>query len=77
MSEDWIITGIEVTDESKPDGAQLPILLDKSKQNGAPVKEIVGDMAYVSDDNLAVCKENDVELYDSINMKRIVAIIPG
>ena len=40
MSEDRIITGIEVTDGSKPDGAQLPILLDKSKQNGAPVKEI-------------------------------------
>lgn len=67
MSEDRIITGIEVTDGSKPDGAQLPILLDKSKQNGAPVKEIVGDMAYVSDDNLAVCKENDVELYARTN----------
>lgn len=34
MSEDRIITGIEVTDGSKPDGAQLPTLLDKSKQNG-------------------------------------------
>lgn len=67
MSEDRIITGIEVTDGSKPDGAQLPILLEKSKQNGVSVSEIVGDMAYVSDDNLAVCKENDVELYARTN----------
>lgn len=67
MSEDRIITGIEVTDGSKPDGAQLPILLEKSKQNGVAVSEIVGDMAYVSDDNLAVCKENDVELYAKTN----------
>jgi len=67
MSEDRIITGLEVTDGSKTDGAQLPILLDKSKQNGILVSEIVGDMAYVSDDNLAVCKENNVELYARTN----------
>lgn len=67
MSEDRIITGIEVTDGSKPDGAQLPILLDKSKQNGVKVSEIVGDMAYVSDNNLAVCEENNVELYARTN----------
>lgn len=67
MSEDRIITGLEVTDGSKPDGAQLPILLEKSKQNGVAVSEIVGDMAYVSDDNLAVCKKTDVELYARTN----------
>ena len=49
MSDDRIITGIEVTDGSKPDGEQLPKLLEKSKRNGVAVKEIVGDMAYVSD----------------------------
>ena len=67
MSEDRITTGLEVTDGSKPDGAQLPILLEKSKQNGVAVSEIVGDMAYVSDDNLAVCKKTDVELYARTN----------
>ncbi len=73
MSEDRIITGIEVTDGSKPDGVQLPALLEKSKQNGVPVSEIIGDMAYVSDDNLAVCKDNDVELYARTNTAVAVA----
>lgn len=67
MSDDRIITGIEVTDGSVPDGAQLPNLLKKSKQNGVDVEEIVGDMAYVSDDNLAICEENDVTLYAKTN----------
>ena len=67
MSDDRIITGLEVTDGSKSDGVQLPILLDKSQKNGAIVKEIVGDMAYVSDDNLALCEENNAELYAKTN----------
>ncbi len=67
MSEDRVITGIEVTDGSKPDGQQLPILLEKSKENGVCVTEIIGDMAYVSDDNLAVCKKNEVTLYARTN----------
>ena len=67
MSDDRIITGIEVTDGSKPDGAQLPVLIEKSKKNGAEVKEIVGDMAYVSDDNLDICTENNAELYARTN----------
>lgn len=67
MSEDRIITGIEVTDGSKPDGLQLPALLERSKENGVEVKEIVGDMAYVSDDNLTICDENDVILYAKTN----------
>ena len=67
MSDDRIITGIEVTDGSKPDGSQLPILLGKSKENGVSVTEIVGDMAYVSDDNLAVCEDNKVTLYARTN----------
>lgn len=67
MSEDRIITGIEVTDGSRPDGAQLPVLLDKSKRNGVLVEEIVGDMAYVSDDNLEICENNKVTLYAKTN----------
>lgn len=67
MSDDRIITGIEVTDGSKPDGEQLPKLLEKSKRNGVAVKEIVGDMAYVSDNNLAFCKEHNAELYARTN----------
>lgn len=67
MSEDRMITGIEVTDGSKPDGLQLPTLIEKSKRNGVDVKEAVGDMAYVSDDNLSVCDEQEVTLYAQTN----------
>ena len=48
MSDDRIITGIEVTDGSKPDGEQLPNLLEKSKRNGAAVKEIIGPMSVMT-----------------------------
>ncbi len=67
MSDDRIINGIEVTDGSRPDGEQLPNLLGKSKRNGVAVKEIVGDMAYVSDDNPAFCEEHNAELYARTN----------
>ncbi len=67
MSEDRIITGVEVTDGASPDGLQLPTLIEKSKQNGVEVKEVVGDMAYVSDDNLSVCEQQDVVLYAKTN----------
>ena len=67
MSDDRIITGIDVTDVSRPDGEQLPNLLEKSKRNGVAVKEIIGDMAYVSDGNLSFCEEHNAELYARTN----------
>ena len=67
MSDDRIITGIEVTDGARPDGLQLPRLIENSKKNGVTVKEVVGDMAYVSDENLAVCEEQEVTLYARTN----------
>ena len=67
MSDDRIITGIEVTDGAQNDGKQLPKLIEKSKKNGVDVKEVVGDMAYVSDDNLEVCEKEEVVLYAKTN----------
>ena len=67
MSDDRIITGIEVTDGSKSDGQQLPKLIEKSRKNGVKIAEVIGDMAYVSDDNLDVCEKNDVILYARTN----------
>ncbi len=55
MTEERIITGIEVTSGEAPDGKQLETLVEKSKKNGIEVKEVVGDMAYVSKDNLEYC----------------------
>jgi len=67
MTEERIITGIEVTHGGAPDCDQLPVLLEKSIENGVVVKEAVGDMAYVSEDNLDVCEEKGVTLYARTN----------
>ncbi len=50
MTEERLIAGIKVT--LGPDGQQLPNLIEKACANGI---EVIGDMAYVSEDNLAVC----------------------
>lgn len=55
MTEERIITGVEVTSGEAPDGKQLKILVEKSKGNGINIKEVIGDMAYVSKDNLEYC----------------------
>lgn len=55
MTEERIITGVEVTSGEAPDGKQLKILVEKSKGNGIIIKEVIGDMAYVSKDNLEYC----------------------
>lgn len=67
MTEERFIAGIEVTHGGEPDGKQLPILLEKSRNNGIAVKEVIGDMAYVSEDNLDICEGNDVTLFARTN----------
>ena len=67
MTEERIITGIGVTHGGAPDCNQLPTLLEKSLSSGVQVKEIIGDMAYVSEDNLDICEEKDVTLYARTN----------
>jgi len=67
MTEERIITGIEVTHGGEPDGKQLPALLEKSINNGIDVKEVIGDMAYVSGDNLDVCEDKGVTLFSKTN----------
>ena len=55
MTEERLIAGISVTDGGAPDGQELPKLIEKAKENGIKVTEVIGDMAYVSDNNLEVC----------------------
>ncbi len=55
MTEERLIAGLSVTDGGAPDGQELPKLIEKAKENGIKVTEVIGDMAYVSDDNLEVC----------------------
>lgn len=57
MTEERLITGIEVTHGGEADCHQFPALLEQSISNGIQVKEAIGDMAYVSEDNLDTCEE--------------------
>ena len=57
MTEDRLIAGISVTPGGDPDGQELPGLIEKVKKNGIDVTEVIGDMAYVSEDNLEACGE--------------------
>jgi hypothetical protein len=67
MTEERIITGIEVTHGGESDCAQLSGLLEKSLNNGVQVKVAIGDMAYVSENNLDICEEKGVMLYARTN----------
>ena len=67
MTEERIITAVKVTDGAQPDGNQLTELIDKTISNGVKVDEVIGDMAYVSDDNLLNCEERNVTLYAKTN----------
>lgn len=75
MTEERIITGIEVTHGGEPDCNLLPALLEKTINNGVGVKEAIGDMAYVSENNLDVCKEKDVTLFARTNSAVAAAAI--
>jgi len=67
MTEERIITGIEVTHGGEQDCNQLSALLEKSLNNGIKVTEMIGDMAYVSEDNLNICEEKGVTLFARTN----------
>ena len=62
MTEKRIVTGIEVTHGGEPDCKQLSILPEKTKNNGVEVREIIGDMAYVSEENLEICEGNGASI---------------
>lgn len=55
MTEECLIAGISVTNGAAPDGQELPKLIEKAQKNGLKVTEVIGDMIYVSEDNLEVC----------------------
>lgn len=48
-----IVTAIEITDESGADSPQFIPLIKQTQANGFEIKEVYGDKAYLSRDNLA------------------------
>lgn len=67
MTDERLISGIEVTDGGEQDVNHLIAAVEQSRDNGIHVKEIVGDMAYVSQGNLEYCETIGAELIAKTN----------
>lgn len=67
LTDERFITGIEVTTGRAADTKILETLVEKSQKNGIEVKEILGDKAYSSKDNIDYCNENDIKLVSRLN----------
>jgi len=67
MTEDRIITAIEITSGEAPDGKYLKNLIEKSKKNGIEVAEVLGDKAYAGKENLEYAKEEAIKIISRMN----------
>jgi len=67
MTEERIITGIEITTGEASDGPELISLIEQSRDNGITVEEVIGDTAYSWKDNLEYSKENGIALISKLN----------
>lgn len=67
MTKERIVTAIEITSGEAPDGKYLKNLVEKSKENGIDVKEVIGDKAYSGKDNLDYGEENDIKIISKMN----------
>jgi IS5 family transposase len=67
MTEERIITGLEITTGEADDGKQLQKIVEQSKSSGVVVEEICTDMAYPSKDNLAYAKKNGIKMIAKLN----------
>jgi hypothetical protein len=67
MTEERIITGLEVTAGEAPDGEYLERLVSRSEKNGIIVEEITGDSAYSSKGNLECAREREIKLISKLN----------
>ena len=67
MTEDRIITGLEVTTGEAPDGKYMQKLVEKSQKSGLEVKEVIGDRAYSGRENLEYGKEEGIKIISRLN----------
>lgn len=68
MSDERIITAATVTSGEKPDGKELKYLVDKSRDVGMEVENVIGDAAYSEKDNLDLANEGEnFKLYSRLN----------
>lgn len=67
INDERLITGIEVTTGEAADGKILKRLVDKSKNNGIKVMEILGDRAYSSKENIEFAEAENIKLLSKLN----------
>jgi IS5 family transposase len=67
MTDERIITALEVTTGEAPDGPELVSLIETSKANGIDVNEVLGDTAYSSKENLEYVELNKISLVSKLN----------
>jgi len=67
MTEERIITEATVTSGEKHDGKQLQELVEKSKEAGIEVRNIIGDTAYSEKDNIGYAIENNICLVSKLS----------
>lgn len=60
MTEERIITAVEVTSGEKADGNYLQTLVNRTKEAGMEVKEVLADCAYSGKDNLDYLYEDEI-----------------
>jgi IS5 family transposase len=67
MTDERVITAIEVTTGEAPDGPELVGLIEKSIDNGIDVNEVLGDSAYSSKTNLEYTEQKGIALVSKLN----------
>lgn len=67
MSEERIITAIDVTSGEAPDGKYLKKLINTTEENGMKVEEVLGDSAYSAKENLDMMKEKEIKAVTKLN----------
>ena len=59
MTDERLISAIEVTTGRAADTKELENLVEKSEANGISVDEVLGDKAYSSKDNIDYCETKE------------------
>lgn len=59
MTPERIITAATITSGEKPDGKELPELVEKSRKAGMTVENVIADRAYSGKDNLKLANQED------------------
>ena len=67
MSEERLITAAVITTGEKSDGKELITLIEKSREAGVEVNEVIGDAAYSEKKNIEYTKENNIALISKLN----------